>query len=232
MHLTTVYSHPFTDRYPGAVMDAFHEPFRDAGYSIDVLDLHAEGFDPRFTAADHDHFWGGPVPDGIETMHHRVEAAHRLAFVFPVYWWGMPALMKGWIERVFTPGWAYQYGSGIHDRGKTADASSLLPSVPTILIGVGGSKEATYEKYGYADAMRTQLDVGTLAYCGLTDVESHLIFDVEGDHNADNRVDGLRQAWRAADEFISPDRVPRNAKREHLASHVSSSNHEVLGEPL
>jgi NAD(P)H dehydrogenase (quinone) len=216
MHLMTVFSHPFTDKYPAAVMNEFHEPFRRLGHSIDVLDLDQEDFDPRFTRADHDHFWGGPIPAGITEMHERVEAADRLAFVFPVYWWGMPALMKGWVERVFTPGWAYQYGSGVADRGKDELAESLLPSIPTALIGIGGSKEATYDKYGYGEAMRTQLDVGTFAYCGLSDVESHLIYDVEGDHNSDKRSQGLEQARAVAEAFMDANRVARDAKREHF----------------
>ena len=217
MHLLTVFSHPIRTSYPGQVMDAFHEPFQTAGHSIDTLDLHAEGFDPRFTAADHEHFWGGDVPDGIESMHQRVEAADRLAFVFPVHWWSMPATMKGWIDRVFTGGWAYQYGSGVADRG-TQPLRGLLPHIPTTLIGVGGSKQRTYDKYGYADAMRTQLDVGTFAYCGITDVESHLIFDIEAKGNEENRGRGLDQARDIATAFASPDRQPRNAKDEHLNS--------------
>ncbi|MDV3128362.1 NAD(P)H-dependent oxidoreductase [Mycobacterium sp. 21AC1] len=215
MHLLTVCSHPFVDRYPTAVMNAFHEPFQAAGCSIDTLDLHQEGFDPRFTREDHAHFWGGPVPDEIAAMHRRVEKAGRLAFVFPVYWWGMPAMMKGWIERVFTGGWAYQYGEGVDDRGKEPP-TSLLRNVPTTLIGIGGSAKRTYDKYGYADAMKTQIDVGVFAFCGVTDVESHLIYDVEGDHNATIRADGLRQARDIGRAFLSPERVSRNAKEEHL----------------
>lgn len=215
MHLLTVYSHPFTDRYPAAVMDAFHEPFRQAGHRIDVLDLHREDFDPRFTPEDHAHFWGGPVPAEIAAMHRRVEAADRLAFVFPVYWWGMPAMMKGWIERVFTVGWAYQYGAGVEDRGKQP-LTSLLGNVPTILIGIGGSSKRTYDKYGYDEAMRTQLDVGTFAYCGITDVTSHLIYDVEGDHNSAVRDDGLTRAAEIGGAFLAPDRLIRDAKEEHL----------------
>nr|WP_197736985.1 NAD(P)H-dependent oxidoreductase [Rhodococcus rhodnii] len=218
--MLTVFSHPIPGSYPAAVRDAFHEPIRAAGHTVDVLDLHAEGFDPRFTEADHAHFWGGPIPDGIAEMHRRVEAADRLAFVFPVYWWGMPATMKGWIERVFTGGWAYQYGTGVGDRGKEP-LNALLPSIPTALLGVGGSKEPTYSKYGYDDAMRTQIDVGTFAYCGIDDVESHLIFDVEGDHNAPNRDDGLRHAREIGAAFVSPDRVPRRTKSEHLARRSS-----------
>ncbi len=214
MHVLTVFAHPYRDRYPGAVMDAFHSAFVDGGASIDVLDLHREGFDPRFTEADHAHFWGGPAPAGIGEMHRRVEAADRLAFVFPVYWWSMPALMKGWIERVFTGGWAYQYGAGVEDRGREPLAG-LLPHIPTLLLGVGGSKQRTYERYGYDEAMRTQLDVGIFAYCGITDVESHLVFDVEGDHNAAHRFDGLRQAEAIGAAFADPNRERRDAKAEH-----------------
>ncbi|MHA7281757.1 NAD(P)H-dependent oxidoreductase [Arthrobacter sp. TMS2-4] len=215
MHLLTVSSHPLSDRYPSAVVDSFHEPFRELGHTIDVLDLHQENFDPRFTEADHAHFWGGPTPPGITEMHERVDAADRLAFVFPVYWWSMPALMKGWIERVFTGGWAYQYGQGVEDRGREP-LTSLLRNTPTTLIGIGGSKERTYDRYGYRQAMRTQLDVGIFAYCGVTDVESHVIFDVEGDNNRPQRDTGLQIARRIGEAFVNPDRVPRNAKEEHL----------------
>lgn len=138
-----------------------------------------------------------------------------MAFVFPVYWWSVPAMLKGWIDRVFTGGWAYRYGQGVQDRGK-GPLTGLLPRIPTALLGIGGSKRTTYEKYGYDQAMRTQLDVGTFAYCGLTDVESHLIYDVEGDHNAANRAEGLREAARIGKSFMAPDRVRRNAKKEHL----------------
>ena len=215
MKLLTVFSHPITASYPHALMDAFHEPVRRAGHAIDVLDLHSEGFDPRFTEADHAHFWGGPVPEGIAETHRRIEAADRLAFVFPVYWWSMPALMKGWIERVFTGGWAYQYGSGVVDRG-VEPLNALLPSIPTTLIGVAGSKKRTYEKYGYDEAMRTQLDVGIFAYVGIDDVESHLIYDIEGRPNAENREEGLKIARAIGAEFIAPDRQSRQARARHL----------------
>jgi|GEM_PF-118199 len=215
MHLLTVYSHPFRDRYPAAVMDSFQKPFEHAGHTIDVLDLHRERFDPRFTEEDHTHFWGGPIPPGIGEMHRRVEQADRLAFVFPVYWWSVPALMKGWIERVFTAGWAYQYGEGVEDRGK-APLHGLLPSLPTVLIGIGGSTERTYRKYGYDDAMRTQLDVGIFAYCGINDVESHLIYDVEGTQNAPMREAGLERAHEIGNSFAAIDRTVLHAKEDHL----------------
>lgn len=73
------------------------------------------------------------------------------------------------------------------------DRAGIHPRVglPTTLIGIGRSKKHTYDKYGYAGAMRTQIDVGTFAYCGVTDVSSHLVYDVEGDHNTGMRDQGL-----------------------------------------
>lgn len=197
-------------------MDSFHEPFREAGATIDLLDLHAEGFDPRFTQADFDHFRGGPLSEDVAEMQRRVEGTDRLAFVFPIYWWGMPASMKGWIERVFTPGWAYQDGTEARNNVQSTTARARLRRVPTLLIGTGGADQATYDRYGYDEAMRTQLDVGIFSYCGLNDVESHLILDIDGDENAANRVRGRERAREIAEAFLSPDRVPRDAKREHL----------------
>ncbi len=222
MNLLTVFAHPIRNSYPGAVMDAFHKPALDGGHVVDILDLHAENFDPRFTKKDHACFWGGELPADISLMHKRVENADQLAFVFPVYWWSMPALMKGWIERVFTGGWAYQYGDGVEDRGK-AELHGRLTNLPTMLIGVGGSKKATYDKYGYASAMQKQLDLGIFAYCGVTDVQSHLIYDVEGDHNAPNREQGLRAAEDIGSAFISPHRTPVNAKDDFLRAKSVSS---------
>lgn len=211
MHLLTVFAHPRRDSYVGAVMDAFHQPFKEAGHTIDLLDLDREGFDPRFTQADDAHFWGDTIPPEISLMQARVVAADRLAFVFPVYWWSMPALMKGWVERVFTAGWAYRRA----DIGPDV-ADTLLPQIPTLLVGVAGSTQGNYDKYGYRDAMRTQLDVGIFSYCRLDDVESHLVYDVEGDGNVESRAEGLLQARSIGAEFSSPDRQLRRAREDHL----------------
>ena len=215
MKILTLFAHPVPGTYPTAVLDALVASFRENGGDVEVLDLHADGFDPRFTEADHAHFWGGPKPDEIERYHNLVESADRLAFVYPVYWWGMPAIMKGWIERVFTGNWAYVYGDGVADRGQ-AGLKGLLESRPTLLLGIGGSTERTYRRYGYDDAMRTNIDVGVFSYCGIRDVESHILYNVEGDPNADLRASYLEEVREIGERFLSPDRVPMDAKEAHF----------------
>jgi NAD(P)H dehydrogenase (quinone) len=221
LHFLTVFAHPIPDAYPAAVVSAFHAPLIAAGHTVDLLDLHAEDFDPRFTKEDHAHFWGDSIPEDVAAYHARVEKADRLVFIFPVYWWGMPAMMKGWIERVFTGGWAYMFGAGVQDRGVEA-VKPLLGNRPTVLIGLGGSSKATYDKYNYGTAMRTVVDVGTFAYCGITDVQSYLLYEVEGDANVSLRAQYLNEVKKIACDFISPSRPIKNAKQDHLTGLYSN----------
>ncbi|MFD0332389.1 NAD(P)H-dependent oxidoreductase [Streptomyces erythrogriseus] len=78
--------------------------------SVEIADLSEERFDPRFTPADRRAYdEGGNYPADVMAEHRRLERATDLVLVFPVYWWSMPALLKGWIDRVFVNGWAFEH---------------------------------------------------------------------------------------------------------------------------
>ena len=205
MHILSVYSHPSRQHFPAAVLDAFNGGVVQAGHTAEVADLHAEGFDPRFTAADHAHFWGGPRPADAAREAARVDATDAIALVFPVYWWSVPALLKGWIDRVFTPGWAFSIDPEATTRG-------LLGDKPVVLVGIGGSRATTYAEYGYGDAMDTQINIGIFGFVGLTDVETHLLLDVEGEANAERRAAHLVQAHAIGAALVAPDRIPRSVR--------------------
>ncbi|MBD2104104.1 NAD(P)H-dependent oxidoreductase [Leptolyngbya sp. FACHB-261] len=203
MHTLIIFAHPVEGTFPHAVLQAFVRGIEDnPGTTAEIVDLHQEGFDPRFTQADHAHFWGEPLPTEIAVEHARVDRSDALVFIFPVYWWGMPALMKGWLDRVLTGGWAWSVDPQATSRG-------LLKNRPTLILATGGSRKATYEKYGYDNAMKAQLEVGTFAYCGLTDVESHYFLDVEGEANAERRHLYLKTAENLGRAFTSPDRTSK-----------------------
>jgi NAD(P)H dehydrogenase (quinone) len=200
MHTLVVFAHPKRDSYTGAVLDAFLAGLSEnADDTVDVADLYSEGFDPCFQPDDYAQFRGENMPPAIAREQERVTRAEALAFVFPVWWWSFPAMLKGWIDRVFSEGWAYSFEPGI-SRGRLRDR-------PTLLLGVGGSREATYRKYGYNDAMRVQIDIGVLGYCGLRDVEMQVFYDVE--QSPENRARYLIEAREIGRRFLSPTRKPR-----------------------
>jgi NAD(P)H dehydrogenase (quinone) len=200
MNLLTVFAHPIRNSYTGSILDAFLGGLNEAGFhAVEIADLYREGFSSNFRPEDYAQFRGKPMPDDVRHEQARIDRAEALAFVFPVWWWSFPAILKGWIDRVFSDGWAYRFEPGL-SRGQ-------LPDRPTLLLGVAGSRESTYRKYGYDEAMRVQIDIGILGYCGLRDVQTHIFHDVE--QSPENRERYLAEAREIGRRFLSPTRQPR-----------------------
>jgi NAD(P)H dehydrogenase (quinone) len=200
MHVLAVFCHPRRDSFCGAILDAFSSGLGEAGHDVEVADLYREGFDPRLRTEDYAQFAGEAMPGDVLAEQARVERAQALAFVFPVWWWSLPAPLKGWIDRVFSSGWAYDFTPG-RSRGLLADR-------PTMLLCTAGSREATYRKYAYDVAMHTQIDVGILGYCGLRDIATHFFYEVDDDEAS--RPLYLARARRLGDAFLARDRVVRD----------------------
>ncbi|MFF9063465.1 NAD(P)H-dependent oxidoreductase [Streptomyces sp. NPDC101213] len=128
--------------------------------SVEIADLAKENFDPRFTPADRQAYHeGGSHPADVVAEQRRLERATDLVLVFPVYWWSMPALLKGWIDRVFVNGWAFEHSPASGLRPK-------LQNLTTHLLPIAGDDSGTYERHGYEKALRTQIQHGIIDYCG------------------------------------------------------------------
>ena len=103
-----VHCHPCPDSLGGAIRDAVCDALQARGDRVDLVDLYAEGFDPVMTRDEwrgyHDEARNvGPVRAHAE----RVAAADALIFTYPTWWFGPPAMLKGWLERVMVPGFAF-----------------------------------------------------------------------------------------------------------------------------
>ncbi len=158
---------------------------------VEVADLAAEGFDPRFTLGDrHSYVAAGEYPDDVAAEMARIERADDLVLVFPVYWWSMPALLKGWIDRVFANGWAF--GVGADDSIRPG-----LQRLTTHLVPVAGSDAALYERRGYDVSMETQIERGIIDYCGSRRGATAFVYDSEGD-GREAAVDGAVERVVAA----------------------------------
>ncbi|RMQ50167.1 putative proteinPH-quinone reductase [Pseudomonas cichorii] len=145
----------------------------DPAHTFEIADLFAESFDPRFNMADHAvHRQEAPPPADVAAEQARIERADALVLVYPVYWWSMPGLLKGWIDRVFVNGWAFDFSPD----GKL---TKKLGHLNVHLVGLGGADAGTYERHGYSTAMKTQIDHGIFNYCGARVLTSELLLDSE-----------------------------------------------------
>lgn len=171
MHTLIVVSHPNADSLTHAVARQIGEGVRSSSrdHSVEIADLAAERFDPRFSSDDfaaHRGYSASPADVRAEQM--RIDRADALVLVYPVYWWSMPALLKGWIDRVFSNGWAY-------DDRPDAVQPKKLGRLRVHLVAMGGADLSTYARHGYFGAMRTQIDHGIFGYCGARVVSSDLL---------------------------------------------------------
>ncbi|GGS32015.1 NAD(P)H-dependent oxidoreductase [Streptomyces griseoviridis] len=153
-----VTAHPDTGSLTHHVADRLASALRPR--AVEVADLHREQFDPRFTPADRRAYHeGGDYPPDIAREHRRLDRATDLVLVFPVYWWSMPALLKGWIDRVFVNGWAFEYSAASGLRPK-------LQRLTTHLLPIAGADLRTYQRHAYEQALRTQIEHGIVDYVG------------------------------------------------------------------
>lgn len=144
----------------------------DPESTVEMADLWAEGFEPRFGAADLAvHHREAKPPADVLAEQARIDRADALVLVYPVYWWSMPALLKGWIDRVFSNGWAFDFSADKLEK--------KLGHLRVHLIGVGGADAGTYARHGYAEAMQTQIDHGIFDYCGARVLTSELMLESE-----------------------------------------------------
>lgn len=188
-----------------------------AGYRVDLLDLQAEGFDPRMTLEDQPDWGNREKPYSAETQEHmgRILAADIIVAVFPVYWLSVPAILKGWIDRVWNYGFAY-------GRSKPRLAGKRILWLG--LGGIAGDDPAIPEMQA---ALETQLNLGLAYYCGFAhsavgllpdaeerrqrlDPEGNLSFDpvTAGTERTTQYAEFDRKAAGFVEEFLAADRVP------------------------
>lgn len=104
-----VVAHPCPDSYCHSLARAAVEGLQARGATVELIDLYALGFRAAMSADEHRRYLDGVAPDDPLAAHHGdlVRAADELVFVYPTWWSGLPAILKGWLERVLVAGVAF-----------------------------------------------------------------------------------------------------------------------------
>jgi len=178
-----VLGHPRKDSLCGALADAFAAGARQAGVDLRRLDLCELQFNPNVVA-------GSPRNQALEpAIREAVELvrwADHLVFVFPTWWGTMPALMKGFLDRVLMPGFAFEEhheGSG-WDKLLTGRSAHLLTTMDT---------PTWVYRWIYKAPGLNSLARATLGFCGIEPVRT-TIFGVVKDSDSAKRERWLQEA--------------------------------------
>lgn len=110
MKVVIVFNHPYEGSYCNSILHSVSRGLEKAKHQVDIINLDTEGFNPVMTSEDLNAFRNKkPIDPKVLEYKTRLEKADHAIFIFPIWWELMPALMKGFIDKVIFPGVAYDY---------------------------------------------------------------------------------------------------------------------------
>jgi len=170
MNVLLVISHPIKTSFNYALLDVVKEGLGEAGHEYRVADLYGEDFQSAMIKADYAQFAGKPMPAEILVEQKRVEWAQGLVFIFPLFWWSLPGMLKGWIDRVISYGWAWE--------DPLDPTSGHLDRRKVLVLVTAGASEKALKKRNYDQAFEAQVTTGIWDYCNFDDVTTHFFYNV------------------------------------------------------
>ncbi|WP_292391491.1 NAD(P)H-dependent oxidoreductase [Methanosarcina sp. UBA5] len=190
MKVLYVYAHPEPKSFNGALKDTALVALREKGHEVKLSDLYAMKFDPILKASDfperknlevfkpffeaiHASKTGAFAPDIKEEME-KVKWADLLIFQFPIFFTSMPAIMKGWIDRVLAPGF------GFNPVTNSAYDTGLFKGKSAMLVTTTGAPKAMYSEGGAHGDLNKHLESIThciFEYMGMKVLPSYIIYE-------------------------------------------------------
>jgi NAD(P)H dehydrogenase (quinone) len=109
MRVLALHAHPAPDSFNRLLFDTACAALRRAGHEVTAVDLYGEDFRAEMSAEERAAYHSDRPIRGDDVERHAalVRAADMLVFVYPTWWMGLPAILKGWLDRVLVPGVAF-----------------------------------------------------------------------------------------------------------------------------
>jgi len=238
MNVLIVHAHPEAQSFCAAMKDLAHDTLTAAGHQVRVSDLYAMNWNPVASAADfgtrHDADY---LVYALEQRHaHRQQSlcadiageldkllwADLLVLNFPLFWCSVPAMLKGWLDRVLISGVCYG-GLRFYDRGGLAGKRALLS------FTLGGQAHMFADEqaiHGELDTLLRPLQRGTLAYAGLTVLPPFAAYHVPYiSQAARSQVLAAYRDYLLTLERLTPLGMPRmEGFDQHLRPHAAAGS--------
>jgi putative NADPH-quinone reductase len=113
MRVLLVHAHPVPESFSASLREAALGALRRGGHDVDLLDLYAEDFRPALSTDERRRYHDTAANlQGIADHVARLKAAEALVLVYPTWWYGLPAILKGWLDRVWVPGATFTLTDG------------------------------------------------------------------------------------------------------------------------
>jgi NAD(P)H dehydrogenase (quinone) len=187
MNAFLILAHPEPHSFNAALFHEAHSALSALGYSVATSDLYRMNFNPvsdrsNFTSTANPDFLklqieeqfavaNGGFASDLEAEMRKVEAADLLVFHFPLWWFSLPAILKGWVDRIFASG--RFYGSGrMYEKGVLSGKKVML----TITTGGPGAIYEADSFHGDIHAIIKPIHRGIFQFLGCDVLAPHIVF--------------------------------------------------------
>ncbi len=205
MNVFIVHAHPEPKSFNGALLKVAADTLDAAGHAVVISDLYAMGFQPvsdrrNFTTVSDPDYFKPQAEESYATDHdgfaadveaeiRKLEACDLLMFQFPLWWFGLPAILKGWVDRVFAMGRVYGRGHAYETgrfRGKRAVLSLTTGGAAPIYAADGYN--------GDISVILKPIHRGMLNFVGFDVLRPQLSFGPA--RATDEEREAMLEAWR------------------------------------
>ena len=159
MKYLVVYVHPSPKSFNHAILETISGQLKKGKKEFKVRDLYKIGFNPVLSTKDLSAIEKGAVPKDIKKEQSYISKADTIIFIFPIWWSAMPAMLKGYIDRVFSLKFAYD----ITEDG----VMGLLKGKKAFIVSTTGASKEEYEKMGAFKMMKMAMDMAMFEFSGM-----------------------------------------------------------------
>lgn len=152
------FAHPSHNSYNFGILQKVVDGLSEIGHEVQVNDLYTLRFDPLLTE---DELSRKQVPDAILREQAKVLRADLLFFIFPIWWWSPPAILKGWLERVLCQNFAFKYDINLNGM------VGILQDRKAVIISTSSADPSKYP-ISWQAASHTGYVHDILVYSGIT----------------------------------------------------------------
>ncbi|OOF70527.1 NAD(P)H-dependent oxidoreductase [Rodentibacter caecimuris] len=177
MNHLIIFAHPNNQNSFGrAITDIVLESSRKLGVNTVLRDLYSMDFEPIMSYEELQASYQGIVPAEVEYEHQLIRNADLITLIYPLWWMGFPAILKGYLDRVLSHGFAYKTENG--------ESVGLLQGKQMHQIITMGNNFTQYQAAGFVQSLDHCLVNGLFNYCGIGEVSYQLFGDIHSINEA------------------------------------------------
>lgn len=209
-----VYTHPRADSLNRHLLRAGSTALSEQ-YEVTVSDLYSEGFDPALSDRDlgslagvtgnlaeltGDSYARGEVEPEVQREQDRLAAAELLVLQFPLWWYGPPAMLKGWMDRVLQTGFAQGEVDGATGLPRRYGDGRLMGRKALVIVTAGDDPRTLGPRgvSGDLESLLFPLTHGALWYVGIEALDLHVVYDSDSLDTEGREAEAERLAQRLA----------------------------------